>query len=106
MSWLGLEAVNVLAERICEDFAKRCPAELLLADTNARAEKKVHAALATVDSNIVTFLASNDRPGLIRKAVCANKVKWGLIERGYPNEVASTVTQKVVLGLSLTSKKS
>lgn len=106
MSWLGLEAMQSLAARICEDFSKRCPVELLSSEPAGRDAKKLHAALSTVDSNIVVFLARNPSPGLVKKAVCANRVKWGLKERGYPQDVVSEVTRKVVLGLFRSAKKS
>lgn len=106
MSWLGLEAIQTLAARICEDFSQHCPAELLSSGPSERVAKKLHAALSTVDSNIVIFLARNPTPGLVKKAVCANKVKWGLIDRGYANDVVSEVTRKVVLGLIRPAKKS
>ena len=106
MSWLGLEAIQSLAARICEDFARHCPSEVLSSESKERVARKLHAALGSVDSNIVAFLARNPYPGLVKKAVCANKVKWGLIERGYPKDVVSEVTQKVVLGLFRPAKKS
>ena len=105
MSWLGLEAIQSLAARVSADFAKQCPVEVLSSESKERVAKKLHAALGTVDSNILTFLATNPYPGLVKKAVCANKVKWGLIERGYPKDVVSEVTQKVVLGLFRPPKK-
>ena len=105
MSWLGLEAIQSLAVRVCEDFAKRCPVEYLSTESKEHVARRLHAALGTVESNIVTFLARNPYPGLVKKAVCANKVKWGLIERGYPKDLVSEVTQKVVLGLFRPAKK-
>ena len=106
MSWLGLEAIRSLAARICEDFSKHCPAEVLSSESKERVARKLNAALGSVDSNLVAFLVKNPYPGLVKKAVCANKVKWGLIERGYPKDVVSEVTRKVVLGLFRRAKKS
>ena len=105
MSWLGFEGIQSLATRIRDDFARHRPAETLSSESKERITKKFHAALSSVDSNIVVFLARNPTPGLVKKAVCANKVKWGLIERGYPKDVVSGVTQKVVLGLVRPAQK-
>ena len=71
------------------DFARHRPAETLSFESKERIAKKLHAALSSVDSNIVVFLARNPTPGLVKKAVCANKVKWGLIERGYSKDVVA-----------------
>ena len=106
MSWLSLAAIRSLAALICDDFAKHCPAELLSTESKERIAKKLGVALRSVDANIVEFLARNPAPGLVKKAVCANRVKWGLKERGYPKGVASEVTQKVVLALFKHSRKS
>src|SRR5690348_8420549 len=99
MSWLKLEAVSALAEAICEEFSERCPAELLAAGDGG-SQKKYQAALESTDRAIRAFLASAPAPGLVKKAVCANKVRWGLIERGYAKSVATQVTERVVLGLT------
>ena len=105
MSWLGLEEIRSLAARICEDFAWHCPAEVLSSAPAQGVAKRLQEALSSVDANIMDFLAGNRTPGLVMKAVCANKVKWELIERGYAEAVVSKVTQKVVLGLVRPAQK-
>ncbi len=104
MSWLGLEAVSALAEEICEDFSRRCPAELLEAGSGP-SQKKYQTALESTDRAIRAFLLKSPAPGLVKKAVCANKVRWGLTERGYAKDVAAQVTERVVLGLTRFPRK-
>ena len=106
MSLLGLDAIGSLSARICNDFAIHCPAEILSTESKDRISNKLRTALRSVNSNIAMFLAQNPVPGIVKKAVCANRVKWGLKERGYPKEVASEVAQKVVLALFKHGEKS
>ncbi len=101
MSWFGLEEINEFAKKVCDDFAKSFPSSLQSVD-KPHARKQLAAALVGVDINIGRFLASHRRPGVIKKAKCANEVKWGLKDRGFQADLIDVVTQKVIHGLSRT----
>ena len=58
------------------------------------------AALLSVDQNIGGYLAVQPGPGVIKKAKCANEVKWGLKNLGFSEDLVQSVTEKVIFGLS------
>jgi len=95
----GLEKLNELSKKICEEFVTRFPPQMQ-DEKDARSNKKLLSALNGVDNNIAGFLATKPRVGIFRKAKCANDVKWGLREKGYRDEIVDTVVRKVVFGLS------
>lgn len=95
----GLEKLNELSKKICEEFAASFPPDTP-AENDARANKKLISALSGVDNKVSSFLATKPRIGIFRKAKCANDVKWGLREKGYRDEIVDTVVRKVVFGLS------
>ncbi len=99
MFWSGLKELNELSKKICEDFASSYPASLQ-GESKPHAKKQLAAALVSVDHHIGRFLAANPRPGVFKKAKCANEVKWGLKDKGFQKELVDAVTQKVVLGLA------
>ena len=99
MFWSGLKELNELSKKICEDFASSFPPSMQGQD-KPHAKKQLVAALVSVDNNIGRYLAANPRPGVFKKAKCANEVKWGLKDRGFQAELVDAVTTKVVHGLS------
>lgn len=102
MSWPGLKELDELAKRICEDFASRFPPSMRGND-KPHARKQLAAALLSVEQNIGAYLAANPGPGVIKKAKCANEVKWGLKDKGFDEELVEAVTSKVMYGLSRTA---
>lgn len=100
----GLEKLNELSNKICEEFAASFPPETQ-AENNPRTNKKLISALSGVDNKISSFLATKPRIGIFRKAKCANDVKWSLREKGYRDEIVDTVVRKVVFGLSGKARK-
>lgn len=105
MSWFGLKEINEFAKKICDDFAKTFPPSMQSED-KPYSRKQLAAALVGVDLSIGRFLASHRRPGVIKKAKCANEVKWGLKDRGFQQDLIDVVTQKVIHGLSRTPSRS
>ena len=101
MFWSGLKELNELSKKICEDFSSFYPASLQ-GESRPHARKQLVAALLSVDHNIGRFLAANPRPGVFKKAKCANEVKWGLREKGFQRALVDAVTHKVLLGLART----
>ena len=99
MSWPGLKELDELAKRICDDFASRFPPSMQDGD-KPHARKQLAIALLSVDHNVGRFLAANPKPGVFKKAKCANEVKWGLKERGFQEKLVDAVTHKVIRGLS------
>ena len=101
MSWPGLKELDELAKRICEDFAAKFPPSMQ-DDDKPQARKQLAVALLSVDQNIGGFLAAQPKPGVIKKAKCANEVKWGLKNLGFGEHLIAMVTDKVIYGLSRT----
>lgn len=99
MFWSGLKELNELSAKICDDFASNFPPSMQ-GESKPHAKKQLAAALVSVDNNIGRFLAANPRPGVFKKAKCANEVKWGLKDRGFQPELVDAVTNKVVHGLA------
>jgi hypothetical protein len=104
MFWSGLKELNELSKRICDDFASNYPPSMQ-GENRPHAKKQLAAALVSVDNNIGRFLAANPRPGVFKKAKCANEVKWGLKDRGFRVELVDAVTNKVIHGLARTASK-
>lgn len=99
----GLDKINALSKKICEDFVAAFPPEVqqeMQGKSSSRANRRLLSALDGVDRKITGFLAAKPRIGVFRKAKCANDVKWGLREKGYRDEIVDTVVRKVVFGLS------
>lgn len=44
--------------------------------------------------------ASENRMGFVKRAILANKLKWGLLERGYPSAFADVAVEGLVMALA------
>ncbi|KAF0811493.1 hypothetical protein IGB42_04024 [Andreprevotia sp. IGB-42] len=93
-SFFDMRAINALTQQLINDFIAAYP------DPAVKNSKDAGRAIATVEKQVLQFVATKPRLGIYRKAKCANAVKWALQNGGYPQETVDEVVKRILYGLS------
>jgi hypothetical protein len=108
--WFNVKEVDEFADSIIADLVKRMPpAKLKLSvdDTGKKAAEKLRKAHDAIFKRIEVFAATHGL-NVYKKARLGNRIKWALMEAGYPAGFVDTLTLEllnVVAHASLSRKQ-
>lgn len=100
--WFDTGEVDALAERMVTEFRDRLP----LADCEAggkKAEARLRSAHDTLLQQAREF-ATNNKLNIYKKSRLANRVKWALLDSGYPKTLADEIAYELAAITALAGK--
>ncbi len=92
-SVIARQAENIVG-LVCESFPLSEQRRL----TDPRLKKQAATAVRKI-ARAARTLAQEHHVGMVGKAYVANKVQWGLIERGYGKDFVESVTTSLVVSM-------
>lgn len=100
--WFDTSDVDALAERMVKEFCERLP----IAECQAggrKAEVRLRGAHDTLLQQAREF-ASSKRLNIYKKSRLANRVKWALLDSGYPKPLADEIAYELAAITALAGK--
>lgn len=88
-----------LIEMLVERLTKELPPQLIQNKRKVLSVNKVTRLLETTYLEVAEYKKTNN-PGFIRRAILANKFKWALKGKGYPDDFVDVATEGLVVELS------
>ena len=103
LNWFDTREVDALAERMVSEFRERLPP----ADCEA-AGKKAEARLRGAHDSLLQQareFASGRKLNIYKKSRLANRVKWALLDSGYPKPLADEIAYELAAATALAGKR-
>jgi hypothetical protein len=99
LNWFDTSKVDELAGWIVTEVQKRYPVSGVAKSRSKATERfiKVHDSIF----NRVDTFARTHRLNIFKKARLGNRVRWGLLESGYPAAFAESLSQELVTVVAL-----
>jgi len=103
LEWFNGKAVDEFAESIVADLVKRCPPS----GVDARPKKAAERLRKTHDSIFgrIEKFARTQNLNVYKKARLGNRLKWALLEVGYPGDFVDTLTLELLTVVTLVSRE-
>jgi hypothetical protein len=103
LDWFNGKGVDEFADSIVADLVKRLPPSGVDAPAKKAAErlKKTHDAIF---GRIEKF-ARAQKLNIYKKARLGNRLKWALLDVGYPSDFVDTLTLELVTVVTLVSRE-
>ena len=103
LDWFKSKEVDEFADSIVADLIKRLPPSGVDAPAKKAAERlrKTHDAIF---GRIENF-ARTQNLNIYKKARLGNRLKWALVEVGYPSDFVDTLTLELVTVVTLVSRE-
>lgn len=102
LKWPGLldfSAEQALAARLAAHVEKNLPAKLMDDKRHILSANKITRVLEQAFEQAVDH-KTKFQPSFFRRAVLANKLKWELRSKGFPDDFISVMTESVIVALS------
>jgi len=103
LDWFKSKEVDDFADSIVVDLVKRLPPSAVGVPAKKAADKlrRTHDAIfARVES-----FARSQSLNIYKKARLGNRIKWALVEAGYPSDFVDTLTLELVTVVTLVSRE-
>jgi hypothetical protein len=103
LEWFNCKAVDEFADSILADLVKRVPPSGIDAPAKKAAERlrKTHDAIF---GRIEAFARTHDL-NIYKKSHLGNRLKWALLDAGYPSDFVDTLTLELLTVVTLVSRK-
>ena len=101
--WFNCEEADAFADSIVADLVKRFPPSGVGVPAKKAADRlrKTHDAIF---SRIENF-ARSQKLNIYKKAHLGNRIKWALMEAGYPSDFVDTLTLELITVVTLVSRE-
>src|SRR5262245_43172922 len=97
LGWFNTKDVNAFADSLVAEVVERVPPGG--ARAGAKEFQRSTRAFGAVFARIDEF-ARSQRLNVYKKAHFANRIRWALKEKGYPDDFVATMTQELLMHLS------
>lgn len=97
LGWFRTKELDEFADALVAELVERVPPGAGQSGAKAfqRATRTFGAAFARIDA-----FAGAQRLNVYKKAHFANRIRWSLKEKGYPDDFVATMTQELLMHLS------
>jgi hypothetical protein len=100
--WFDTKPVDALADRLVKELAEELPpSSVAVQGTKAKASRR--KVLESVFRQVRNFAAKNPL-NVFKKARLANRIKWALLEGGYPNEFVDEIAFELASVMATTRR--
>lgn len=98
-SYFNLAAEKALARTLAEQLAKSLPPNAIEERRTVLSVNKLTRLLEQTYATAQTH-QSHHQMGVLKRAVLANRLKWELLDRGYPKDFVEIAIEGLVVQLS------
>lgn len=102
LQWFKSSDVDAFADSIVGELKRRFPPAGIDMDAK-KARERIQKTYQLIFARIESFARSADL-NLYRKARLGNRVRWALVEAGYPKQFVEAFTHEVVTVVAVTKK--
>lgn len=99
LNWFSRKNEKAAVLSAIDKLAKELPASVIIAGRGKASVNKVTRLLERTYGEIVSISGPRGF-GFVGRALIANVFKWGLMDKGYPDEFVEMATEGLIVALS------
>ena len=99
LAGLDFKVERELAVKLVAHVEKNLPAKLMQDKRHILSANKITRVLEQASEQVTDYKLAF-KPGFIRRVVFANNLKWGLRNKGFPDDFVSVMTESLIVTLA------